>query len=704
MKNQIKEVLKDKYDALDIIAINDLLSLTSSDELKELQDAINELEKEHIIFKTKKNKYILYANCPGLKAGRISINKSGNGFLILDGDDLYINSNNLNGSTNGDTVLVETVLYHGKPEGKVIRILERDTKNLIGTIYYKDNIPNFKLDDERKSIFIELDIESTKDCVDGTKVLVNTVKELPNNHYLGRVIKVIGHKNDPGVDIKTIAYKFGIFEEFSKETEKQVSSIPTEVLEAEKMGRKDLTGVEIFTIDGDDTKDIDDALSFSYENGIYKLGVHIADVSHYVTKDSPLDIDAYERGTSSYLANSVIPMLPHKLSNGICSLNPNVIRLALTCEMEIDGRGNVINYDIFSSYIESKIQMTYKKVNDIIHRNIIAEGYEPYADKLIQMNELAHILRNHKVNRGYIDFDLDEPKLKIEEETGKCIGVERRDREDGEKLIEDFMIAANETVATHIFNMDLPFIYRIHGNPKPERIDSFMTLVSLMGYTIVGKFKEINPKSMQKILSQLNDKPEFDVLSSILLRSMQKAVYSSDNIGHFGLGSKCYTHFTSPIRRYPDLIVHRLLREYLFDAMIDNQTITKWKNLLPDIGAQTSEREQEAVAAEREVDDMKMAEYMEDHIGEIHEGIISGVTSFGFFVQLDNLIEGLVHVNTLTGDFYNYVPELMSLIGSQSKIKYRLGDRVTVKVIAASKEAKTIDFEIYKGDPNGNKQ
>ena len=702
MKKEVINILNDKKDALDIIVINDLLNLKTSEQLKELQTELDNLIKEHILYKTKKDKYILYKNLSNIKVGKLSINKQGNGFLLLDEDDLYINYNNLNNATNGDIVLAETFLYNNKIEGKIIKILERNTNNLIGTIYFNNNEAILKLDDDRKKIDIILEKNSLDNCVDGTKVLINTTKELGNNRYYGRVIKIIGHKDDPTVDIKTIAYKYNFFEEFSKEAMNQTNNIPEEVNEKDLINRKDLTKEIIMTIDGDDTKDIDDALSFKYENGIYHLGVHIADVSNYVTKDSPLDIDAFQRGTSSYLANSVIPMLPHKLSNGICSLNPDVIRLTISCVMQINEKGNVIDYDIFPSYIKSQKRMTYKKVNDILMRNIVAEDYKEFEKTLKEMNKLAKILRQYKINRGYIDFDIDEPKLIIDEK-GKCIGVERREREDGEKLIEDFMIAANETVATHISNMNLPFIYRVHGTPKPDRIDSFIQLVNLMGYKLIGKFTDLKPSSMQKILSQLNDKPEFDVLSSILLRSMQKAVYSSENIGHFGLGSKCYTHFTSPIRRYPDLIVHRLLKDFIFESKIDNETIKKWETILPEIGIQTSLREQESVEAEREVDDMKMAEYMESHIGEIYNGIISGVTMFGFFVQLENLIEGLVHVNTLKGDYYNYVPELMSLIGSQSKKKYRLGDKVTIKVIAASKEAKTIDFDIIGDDNNGNK-
>lgn len=703
MKQDIVTKLKDVYNAQTLIEVNDLLNLNSAAELKELERTLNELINENIVYKTKKDKYILFTNCPYLKAGKISVNKSGNGFLLQEEDDLYIDYKNLNNAINGDEVLVEIIKYNGKDEGRVLKILKRDTKNIIGEVTIKKDKFTLILDDKKKKINIELDPNTCSNCVEGSKVLVNLAKEVKPNNYIGKVVKVIGHKNDPGVDIKTVAYKYGFFDEFSKESDEQTSKMPIMVQDKDLENRRDLTNEVIFTIDGDDTKDIDDAISIKKHNGIYTLGVHIADVSYYVTKGSPLDLDAYNRGTSAYLATSVIPMLPHKLSNGICSLNPNVVRLAISCVMDIDSKGNVINYDIFPSYIKSHKQMTYKKVNDILMRNIVAEDYEPYADTIKLMNECAHILRKHKENRGYIDFEIDEAKI-LCDENGICNGVTVYEREDGEKLIEDFMIAANETVATHLFNMDLPFIYRVHGTPKTQKIDSFIHLVSLMGYKIIGKFKELNPKSMQKILSQLIDKPEYPILSEILLRSMQKAVYSKDNIGHFGLGSKCYTHFTSPIRRYPDLTVHRLLRTYLFENQINNETINYWDNNLDELALNCSMREQASDNAEREVDDMKMAEYMESHIGEVYEGRITTVTNFGMFVALDNLIEGLVHVNTLEDDFYTYVPDLMSIVGQETKKRYRLGDRVKIKVIAASKEARTIDFVLLDGDKRGNKK
>ena len=699
MKEKIINVMNDKYEALDVIEINDLLELTSSEDLSRLNNVLCELEKDGVVYKTKKNKYILFKNCPNLKSGVISINKKGFGFLIVpDGEDIYIDKGNINGAINEDKVLVELVNNFGKIEGRVIRVLNRDLNNLIGEVYFYNNKPYVKLEDEKKKIDIKIDSKSTNGIVEGTKVIVSIIKEMSKNKYLGKITTVIGHKDDPGIDIKLVAYKYSIYEEFSNKALIQTDEIPDVVSENELKGRTDLTQEVIFTIDGDDTKDIDDAISYKYENGLHVLGVHIADVSYYVTENSYLDKDALSRGTSSYLADSVIPMLPHKLSNGICSLNEGVIRLTQSCVMQIDDNGNVKSYDIFPSYIKSRKKMTYKKVNDIIMRNIVDPEYKDFATILLKMNDLAHILRKNKVKRGYIDFDLDEAKIIVDKDKN-VIGVEKRVREDAERMIEDFMIAANETVATHIYNMDLPFIYRVHDIPNSEKITKFLNLVSALGYKVNGKIKDLTPISMQKLLDQLKDVPEYKVLSNMLLRSMRKAVYQKENIGHFGLGSKCYTHFTSPIRRYPDLEVHRLLRKYLYENKIDNETIDYYNANLDYIAEQASEREQASVDAEREVDDMKMAEYMENHIGEEFDGVISGVENFGFFVELDNLIEGLVHVNSLKGDYFNYVPELLCLIGQNTKKRYTIGDKVHIKVVGASKEARTIDFELV-GDMN----
>ena len=467
------------------------------------------------------------------------------------------------------------------------------------------------------------------------------------------------------------------------------------VSEKDLVGRRDLTNEVIFTIDGSHTKDIDDAISYEKVGNLHRLGVHIADVSNYVKENTALGDAAYERGTSAYLADTVIPMLPHKLSNGICSLNEGVIRLTMSCVMDINEQGKVVNYDIFPSYIKSSKKMTYECVNQILMNNIVPDGYEPFADTLKQMNNLAHILQKEITNRGYINFDLDEAEV-IQNESGVAVDIVKRERYDGEKLIESFMIVANETVASHIYNMDLPFVYRVHGTPNSEKIDDFVNLVKLMGYQIKTKAVDLSPKSMQKLLNELGDIPEFEILSSMLLRSMKKAEYSTENIGHFGLASKAYTHFTSPIRRFPDLTVHRLLKKYLVEKDMSMQTIRYLENNLVELCEHSSEREVASINAERDVLDMKMAEYMESHIGEEYEGIISSVTNFGMFVELSNLVEGLIPVKSIKGDYYNYVPELLSLVGNSTKKTYRIGDKVKVKCVAASKVTAMIDFELVK--------
>ncbi len=701
MKERILKVLENVHEAKEAIEINDMLGLKSPSEYRDVVNALEELVAEYKVFYTKKGKYILLKNCPSLKIGKLSINKKGFGFVILDKEeDIYIAKENLNDGLDDDIVLCETFPGKIKREGKVIKVLKRELSTLVGEIVLKDNQFQLKLDDPKKDIEVILTKSSTFYCVEGHKVLVKIVKQVSRRTFIADVIKIIGHKDDPGIDILSIAYKYGIYEDFSEEVEKELESIPNSVSDKEMVGRRDLTDKEIFTIDGDDTKDIDDAISLEMVDGNYRLGVHIADVSNYVKEDTALGDAAYERGTSSYLADTVIPMLPHQLSNGICSLNPNEKRLAFSCVMDINDKGKVVDYEIFLSVIESKCKMTYKKVNDIIERDIVAPGYEPFVPTLKKMKELADILRKEKIGRGYMDFDLDEAKA-VQDENGKCIDIVRRERESGETLIEDFMIAANETVATHIYNMDLPFIYRIHENPKSEKIEDFVNLVKILGYKLRSNVNDLTPKGIQNILNELRDKKEFAILSSLLLRSMRKAEYSKENKGHFGLASRAYTHFTSPIRRFPDLTVHRLLKKYLVEGDYSMTTINTLDSLLVDIASHSSEREQASVNAERDVLDMKMAEYMESHIGEEYEGIITSVTNFGFFVELPNLIEGLVHVSTLKGDYFNYVEDLLAMIGKSTKKTYRIGDTVNIRVVAANKEAGLIDFEIVEKKENG---
>lgn len=695
MEEKILDILNEN-DALTVHEIESLLGFKSVDELKELLKVLNNLEDELKVYRTRKDKYMLFEKS-NLRVGKLLANKKGYGFVDIIGDeDVFVSQDNLNGAIDGDKVIVEITSKKGlKLEGRILRVVERKLKQFVGTVYYKKNKCKIDLDDKKINLDITIDSAYTLGAVSGHKVLVRLLRRIDNHNYTGAIVKILGHKDDPGVDILSIAAKYEIEDEFPSDVIEQLKDIPDRVLDNEYDGRTDLRDQVIFTIDGDDTKDIDDAISIDkLPNGNYKLGVHIADVSYYVKENTPLDSEAYKRGTSVYLANTVIPMLPHQLSNGICSLNPNVDRLAISCVMEINSKGDIVDYDIFESVIKSRIQMTYKKVNKILEQNEIPDGYEPYADKLRQMQELAHILRENKVRKGYIDFEIDEAKI-ITNESGEAVDVVLRERGTGEKLIEDFMIAANETVATHITYMNYPFIYRVHGEPNEEKINNFLNFINILGYR-VHRPSKITPKSMQILLDELKDVKEYSILSSLLLRSMQKAIYDKNNIGHFGLASKCYTHFTSPIRRYPDTTVHRLLRTYLFNKNIDSDTLKYWDQKLIPLAEHTSERERASVECEREVDDMKMAEYMEKHIGEEYTGIVSGVVSFGMFIELPNKIEGLVRIDDLTDDYYRYDDTTLSLVGNKNKRGYRLGDEVKVIVASASKLNHTIDFKIKK--------
>ena len=700
MRDDILNILKNSDRALDIYELQDMLHINDVNQAKELSDELRKLEDEVVVYHSNKNKYMMLEKSH-LRKGVMRTNKKGFGFVEIENmdDDVYVAADNMNGAIHDDVVLVEITskMTLDRLEGRVLKIIKRQVQRYIGEITFDEKGKgHIKLDDNKIKLNIEIPKDKALNAVDGHKVVVELVKKLNNNlKYEGKVLEIIGHKNDPGVDILSIIYKYNINTVFPDEVKEEVSNINMEVLPEELKGRRDLRDQVIFTIDGDDTKDIDDAISIEkFASGHYKLGVHIADVSYYVKEGSPLDNEAMERGTSVYLVDRVIPMLPHELSNGICSLNPNVDRLAISCVMEFDSSGKQIDYEIFLSVIRSRIQMTYKKVNSILEKNVVPEGYEPYADTLKIMAELASILRKAKVKRGYINFDIDEAKILVDENC-KPIEITVRERGTGENLIEDFMIAANECVATHIYFMNLPFIYRVHEVPKEEKIRSFLGFVSNLGYQVPGDIKDTKPTTMQRILKALEDKPEYKILSSLLLRCMQKAVYRPENLGHYGLASSCYTHFTSPIRRYPDTTVHRLLRTYLFENKLDNSTIRKWEEKLVYIAEHSSERERASVDCEREVEDMKMAEYMESHIGEEFEGMISSVTSFGMFVELDNLVEGLVPLRDMP-DFFNYDEERMTLTGEKSHVKYTIGERVLVKVVRASKEDKTIDFEIVK--------
>ena len=699
MRDNILNVLSNADKALDIFELQDLLEVNTIEETSMLSEELRKLEDEVLIYHTNKDKYMLLEKSH-LRKGIMRANKKGFGFVEIENmeDDVYIAHDNMNGAIHDDVVLVEITskMNLDRLEGRILKIIERRVKRFIGLISFdKKGVGHVDLDDSKIKLDIEVPREKSLNAVDGHKVVIELVKKISNGKYEGEVAEIIGHINDPGVDILSIIYKYDINVDFPDDVKHEVADFPMEVSEREHKGRRDLRNEEIFTIDGDDTKDIDDAISIKkLPNGNYELGVHIADVSYYVREGSPLDNEAMERGTSVYLVDRVIPMLPHELSNGICSLNPDVDRLAMSCVMEFDGEGRQVNYEIFPSIIRSRIRMTYKKVNSLLENNVLPEGYESYEKSLRLMGELSKILRKAKVKRGYIDFGVDEAKILVDE---KCVPTDivLRERGTGENMIEDFMIAANECVATHIYFMNLPFIYRVHEYPKEEKIRSFLGFVSSLGYTITGNVKDVKPTTIQMILEQLREKPEFKILSSLMLRSMQKAVYKPENLGHYGLASTCYTHFTSPIRRYPDLTVHRLLRTYLFEGKMDMGTLKRWEEKLVYISEQSSSRERASIDCEREVEDMKMAEYMEQHIGEHFVGMVSSVTSFGMFVELDNLVEGLVPLRDMN-DFFHFDEEHMTLTGEKTHIKYRIGDKVEIKVVKASKEEKTIDFEVIK--------
>ncbi len=695
MKERILEILQQNTKSMTAFELEEQLGTSN---LEELLLVLKEMEEEATIYHTNKDKYMLFENSH-LYKGVLHSNKKGFGFVSVDGlnDDIYISEDHINGAIHGDSVIVEITSKKDidRLEGRIIKVLKHETNSYVGEINFQNSIGTVMLDEDKVNLKVIVRKENSMNAVDGHKVVVEIIKRISNHEAEGRVVKILGHKNDPGVDILSIVEKYHIATNFSDEVKEQVKTLPMEVSAEECKNRRDLRDQVIFTIDGDDTKDIDDAISIEKKkNGNYVLGVHIADVSYYVEEGSPLDKEAMERGTSVYLVDRVIPMLPHELSNGICSLNPNVDRLAISCVMEYDEAGKLITYDIFESVIRSRIQMTYKKVNSILENKGVPEGYEPYVNDLKLMAEFASILRKAKLKRGYLDFDVDEPKILVDA-NGKPTDIVLRDRGIGENLIEDFMIAANECVASHIYYMNLPFIYRIHEYPKEEKLRSFLSFISNLGYSIPGNIKDNKPTTVQRILNYLHDKPEFPILSSLLLRSMQKAIYLPQNLGHYGLASPCYTHFTSPIRRYPDTTVHRLLRTYLFRHDMSSKTLHHWQEKLIYISDLASSRERVSIDCEREVEDMKMAEYMEDHIGEEYDGIISSVMSFGLFVQLPNMVEGLVPIREMD-DYFIYDEEKMTLVGERTHTKYTLGQKVHVKVVRASKEAKTIDFEIVK--------
>ena len=702
MKERIIEKLTENT-SLTIMDLNDKLGLVTIDEYQRLESELDKLVSDGVIYYSdKKKKYLLLENSHLVK-GRLILNEKGFGFIEIGKDvkDVYVNEKNINDAVDGDLVLFEYLNKDKeRPEGRIIKVIKRNFDPIVGEVIVIDG--NYFVRPDRKGADIYIPRDKLGGAVEGHKVVVTPLKD---GKRIGEITKIIGHKNDVGIDILSFVYEYNFRPEFPNEVMDELEDIPLFLDEKEinkelSLGRRDLRDREIFTIDGADTKDIDDAISLSIDsNGNYHLGVHIADVSYYVKEGTKIDEEAYFRGTSVYLVDRVLPMLPHKLSNGICSLNENEDRFALSCEMIIDNKGNVTKYDIFPSIIKSRKKMTYESVNKILEENYTEDDYKEFESTLLLMNELSKILRKKMIARGYIEFESTEAKIKVDENCHP-ISIEARVQRSGEELIENFMIAANETVASSIYYKNLPGIYRVHDKPDEKRLSEFMKFLSLHGYIVKGKNKINNPKDLQNILNQLEEVPEVRVLHDMAIRSQAKAIYSDINIGHFGLGSKCYSHFTSPIRRYPDLILHRLVRDYNYNY--SDKLINERREQIPIEAEHCSIREQESQNCERDVDKMKKAEYMMDHIGEIYKGIISGVQEFGIFVELDNTVEGLIKVENIKGDYYIYDKDLMALVGKKNKKRYSFGDAIAVKVISADKDKSQIDFEIYEEKDNKN--
>ena len=694
MESKILEILSGKNKSLTIMEINDLLGLHTIEEYQELEKTLNRLCMEaQIYYSDKKKRYTLFSNTNYMK-GKLIVNPKGYGFVILDDndkEDIFISSRNMLDAKSNDIVLVEYINKHNK-EGKVTKVIKRDESNLVGLFDSENGIDYVILDKKEYGKYI-IPKGFSKGAVPGHKVLVRRLFNGAFNE--AEVIKIIGHKNDVGIDILSYVYEYGFDPTYSDDVMAEVEKIPSEVSEEEMLSRTDLRDKMIFTIDGKDTKDIDDAISIEkIDNDKYILGVHIADVSHYVKKGSYLDDDAYERGTSVYLVDRVVPMLPHKLSNGICSLNPNVDRLAMSCVMEINGKGYVSNYQIFKSVIRSKKQMNYDDVNSILEDNVIPSGYEEYVDTLRTMNELSNILRKKMVRHGYIEFNIKEPKI-IVDDSCHPVDIKICEQRTGEKLIENFMIVANETVAGFIEDKNLPGIYRVHDKPNKEKLIEYLKFLSIKGYNIKADVNRFSPKDYQNIINKFKNDPARDILGTLAIQTMSKAKYSDINIGHYGIASKRYSHFTSPIRRYPDLTLHRLLKDYL--GTPNSKVIDSWRKSLPGISIQTSKKELDSVDCERDVEKMKKAEYMMDHIGEVYTGVISGIMDFGFFVMLDNTVEGLVRLDSLKGDYYSYNKNRYMIIGKNKGKMYTYGDVVKVEVIAASKDTSQVDFVLSEG-------
>ena len=674
----------------------------------ELKELVGRLESEGKVVRTRTNRYGIPEKM-NLIRGRLQAHPKGFAFLIPDDrshPDIYIHANDLNGAMNSDLVLVRILSrksQDGKLEGEVARIVRRANTEIVGVFEHHESF-GFVIPDDRR-LFRDVFVPREKfgGAVTGQKVVVRIVKypDARSAALEGEVIEILGHKDDPGVDILSIIRRHGLPEAFPPEVMAEAMEVPDSIREEDLAGRRDLRDRVIVTIDGEDAKDLDDAVEVvRLPNGHYRLGVHIADVGYYVKEGSALDREAYNRGCSVYLVDRVIPMLPHRLSNGICSLNPRVDRLTVSCEMVFDENGRRVSYEIYPSVIRTRERMTYTNVRRILvdRDPEVTERYRDLVGMFRLMEELALKLRERRMDRGAIDFDFPEAKV-IVDENGKPIDIVKRDRTIAERIIEEFMLAANEAVAEHFHWLKVPFLYRVHEDPDPEKMMWFIEFAANFGYVVRGRGTRVHPHSLQTLLEEIEGTREETVLSTMMLRSMKQARYDHESLGHFGLAAEFYTHFTSPIRRYPDLVIHRIIREVIVDGGLSDARFERLAARMEDIARQSSERERAAVEAERETEALKKAEFMLDKIGEEFDGIISSVTSFGMFVELENTVEGLIRLSDLTDDYYHFHEEHMALIGERTSKIYRIGDEVRVRVERVNMEEHQIDFAMVDMKP-----
>lgn len=675
-----------------------MLSVPQEDREK-FENLINELIAEGRVFETKKGKLASPKDLQ-MATGTFIGHARGFGFVTPDagGEDIFIPASETMGAMQKDRVLYK-VLHKAekgkKADGVIVRILERGQQRIVGTFEAGSKGYGFVVADDKKiakDIFISR--ENTKGAVTGHKVVVEiTDYGEDRRNPEGKVIEILGHINDPGVDILSVIRRYELAVEFPEEVYAEIERLGTEVAEADKKGREDLRDLLTITIDGADAKDLDDAVSLKrLGNGNFELGVHIADVSHYVRENTALDKEAYARGTSVYLVDRVIPMLPHKLSNGICSLNPHVDRLALSCLMEVNGRGEVVSHRILESVINSDYRMTYTAVREILEDGAPAllEQYAEILPMLEDMEELRQILGEKRRKRGSVNFDLPESKI-ILDENGKPIDIKPYEKSIATNMIEEFMLVCNETIAENSFWQEMPFMYRSHQEPDEDKLEKMEQFLRGFGYYLRKKDGEIHPRELQKVLQKAEETDEERIITRMVLRSMMQARYTAENGGHFGLAAKYYCHFTSPIRRYPDLEIHRMIKKMLHGEL-DEKASAYYRRKMPDWAKHCSKQERVAEDAERDTDALKKVEFMEDKVGQIYEGIISGVTNWGIYVELPNTIEGMVALSQMDDDYYEFDEKKMLVFGKRTKKSYRLGDKVVVSVAKVDRMMGTIDF------------